>query len=146
MEISDGSDLAYMRAVSEQLTRIEEKLAAGGELFSFFSAALKAYRQNQLEIERTPHMALARFAGDAELRFPHRKLLEALINLWDFEKATFGEIAYSKLVRKARVGKQAAREYLSLLLQKQYVEKRSDGYRIWYRLAHPGVSKEAWIK
>ena len=134
-ETEHNALLKSRNTLAIQLERIEHKLDAGEDTFSFFSLALHAYRKQHLSIASTPHRLLALFSTDPELRFPHRKILECLLQQYDLEAAAFSELPFSKLVRISRVGKQAARDYLNFLKQKRYVTRRSDGYRIWFRIS-----------
>jgi len=104
------------------------------ETFSFFDTALRAYRAKHLTTLIAPQRLLARIIQDTELRFPHRKILETLICQWDPGKALFKELHFSLLVRHARVGKQAAKQHLTLLVSKRYVLQRTDGYRVLYKI------------
>jgi len=72
--------------------------------------------------------------NDKDLRFPHRKILEFLLGQYDFEKKEWREVNFSRIVREARIGKNKAKSYLTLLETKGYVEKREDGYKKWWRV------------
>lgn len=138
VDIQPHTDCSALQEIQKQiasrLDRIEQKLDQGKDTHSFFSIALHAYRQHHSDIATIPQKLLALFSSDLDLKFPHRKLLEHLLQHYDFETAAFQELSYSKLAAAARVGKQAAREHLSLLQEKGYVERRDDGYRIWFRI------------
>ena len=69
------------------------------------------------------------------LRFPHRKILDFLSRQYDYEKKEFQEVNQSTLVRECRLGKNMAKEYLRDLEVKGLVKRRSDGYRVWCRIA-----------
>ena len=71
---------------------------------------------------------------DSTLRYPHRKILEFLSGQYDYQHGRFKEIHFSALVRECRLGKNKAKEYLGLLVEKGYLARRDDGYRIWYKL------------
>lgn len=128
------------RSLREGLMRIETKLSAAEETFSFFGDALAAHRKRKLshslrEGQRSKLDRLhAVFREDKELRHPHRKLLDALMSLYDYSTGAFGEIHFSNLVRMAGVGKGAAKTYLRFLEEKGFVERRSDGYRLLFRI------------
>lgn len=131
------------RAFVEGLRRVEENLRLSQESFRFIDDGLKAYRERILDeigasARGSSMAAIAALAEqirlDRELRFPHRKLLDILLSAFDFRRNEFGEIHFSKLVRDARVGKNMAKEYLTLLESKGYLQYRSDGYRTLYKL------------
>ena len=69
-----------------------------------------------------------------ELRFPHRKILDFLSKQYDFEKREFREVNLSTIVRECKLGKNIAGEYLKDLEGKGLVKRRSDGYRVWFRI------------
>lgn len=71
---------------------------------------------------------------DKSLRFPHRKIMVCLIENYDYTKKEFKEINFSRLVKEAKIGKNKAREYLELLLEKGLLKQRTDGYRKMYRV------------
>lgn len=119
------------------LSRVEQQLGNGKETFEFFRDGLQAYRDRSLSQSATANLHgkwLAKISQDKELRFPHRKILEVLLNQYDFEKGQHIELHFSKLVQEARLGKNKAQSYLSLLLQKHYIAVRNDGYRLFYKL------------
>lgn len=76
----------------------------------------------------------AKIRQDRSLRYPHRKILEYMMEQYDFQHNRFREANFSRIVKECRLGKNKAGEYLSLLVERGYLGKRSDGYRIWYRI------------
>ncbi len=77
----------------------------------------------------------AKVRQDKRLRLPHKKILEFLIDSYDYEKLVFQEFTFSELVRKCRLGKNKAKEYFDFLADRGYLTKRSDGYdgyRVFY--------------
>lgn len=128
------------RSLRESMERIERKLSAGEEPVSFFADALQLYRQKHIKLladdkHRTAIDRLReRFSLDAELCYPHRKILDSLLSRFDFQSGKFFEAHFSELVRQARVGKNRAQGYLALLEAKGYVERRNDGYRHFFRI------------
>ena len=71
---------------------------------------------------------------DKELHHPHRKILDFLIGEYDPANKRFGESHFSRLVKEARLGKNMAKQYLSLLERKGYIEQRTDGYRKYFKI------------
>lgn len=69
-----------------------------------------------------------------ELRFPHRKILEYLSRQYDYEKKEFREVNLSAIVRQCRLGKNRVHEYLRDLEGKGLLQRREDGYRVWYKI------------
>lgn len=126
--------------LDEGLREVRQKLTSGEETFQFFKDGLSAHKDRALKDTELSNAQTAinkwaeKIRRDKELRFPHRKILDALLQQYDFEKHNFNEIQFSKLVKEAHVGKNAAKAYLALLEQKGYVEKRDDGYRIFFKI------------
>jgi len=52
----------------------------------------------------------------------------------DYDKQKFKEANFSIIVKKCRLGKNRAKGFLKLLLAKEFVKKRADGYMIWHRI------------
>lgn len=129
------------RSIREGLQRIEQQLSRGSETFAFYSEALGQYRNRILkeqgeEFQRGIIDRLReKFCLDKELRYPHRKILDFLLSRYDFQTGHFQEVIFSELVDGARVGKGTAKQYLTLLGAKGYIVKRSDGYRIYFKIA-----------
>ena len=128
------------QTLSQNLRDIQNKLDIGRETFLFVNEGLKAYEQRKLkDCQLSPNNSMLnklydKIRNDKDLRFPHRKILEFLLGQYDFEKNQFREVHFSRLVIEARVGKNMAGSYLSLLEQKGYIEVRNDGYRKWCRV------------
>ncbi len=132
---------------SNRLDQIENRLCVGAETLSFFDDALRQYRvrfcDEKLRLQAAPYRLLAMFSTDRELRFPHRKILENLLQQFDFKHAQFREVQFSRLVREARISKGGAKDYLSLLVAKNYVRSRNDGYRRFLRINEQMVAAKA---
>ena len=121
-------------ALFHRLSRIETILESGNELFTFFSAALHVYRQHTFSLASAPQQILSRIMTDRSLRYQHRRLVECLIQQFDFATGSFRELSYSNLIRLAGVSKSKGRKYLADLIQCGYVKCRKDGYRHWHRI------------
>ncbi|MDA2933576.1 hypothetical protein MYX82_04465 [Acidobacteria bacterium AH-259-D05] len=120
----------YTYEILQRVVRIEAALQQDG--FQFFNNALRSYKDNLLketQIKGLLNKYSERIRCDKDLRFPHRKILDFLLTQYDFSKNEFKEVHFSRLVREARLGKNKAKSYLSLLEQKGYVKQRNDGYR-----------------
>ena len=76
---------------------------------------------------------------DVALRFPHRKIVEALLRQYDPSTGGFRALPFSRLVREARVSKSRAKSYLSALQHREYIERWRDGYRTWLRIRSPAI-------
>ncbi len=68
------------------------------------------------------------------LQYPHRKILDFLTGEYDPANKRFKESHFSRLVKEARLGKNMAKEYLGLLERKGYIERRTDGYRKYFKI------------
>lgn len=127
--------------LEQGLKNIEEKLNKGEESFLFFNDSLKAYKEriykesSILKENMLIQELNEKFRKDKELRFPHRKILEFLLEQYDFIKCSFKEVQYSRLIKKCHIGTNKAKSYFDLLEQKEYIKIRKDGYRIFFRLS-----------
>ena len=136
--------------MADRLASIDNRLTQGLELLqSLVSAsaglhlvndALNAYKDQcfkEADAQKTIQDTwIRKISADNELTFPHRKILEFLLNQYDYQTQQFKEVHYSKLVRDARLGKNKAKAYLDFLTAKNYIEKRNDGYRVLYKLCN----------
>lgn len=75
-----------------------------------------------------------RIREDKELRHPRVKILNHLAAQYDFNKDLFMEVNFSRLVKDCMIGKNKAKEYFDLLIKKDLIESRTDGYRVYYRM------------
>lgn len=131
---------SFEALMKERLDRIEARIASNSEPADFFSEALKAYRgkvnaEFESEKKRSKLDRLSEiFRRDAMLRYPHRKILDFLLSQYDFRTESFKEVHFSRLVRESRIGKNMANTYLKPLEDKGYIERRSDGYRVFFKI------------
>jgi len=132
--------LRYQADLSDSIRRIEEKLSHSEDVFRFFSNGLKSYKDKGLQESKESALKLLinstaeRARNDKKLRYPHHKILDCLLNHHDYFNNEFKEVHFSKLVKESRIGKNMAKDYLSLLERKGYIEKRNDGYRVHFRI------------
>lgn len=125
--------------MSEGFQQVDRKLETGTALFSVFNNGLQMFRQQALadaSLTSSSH-AVGRILNRARadhLRFPHRKILDALLARFDYTSHSFQEANFSALVKEAHIGKNAAKEYLEFLEQKGYILRRSDGYRLFFKI------------
>jgi len=130
-------------SLTTKFKNLEELIAPGKETFEFFRKGLASYKEQSIKEkvceEKIPdfHKLHERTRQDRELRFPHRKIIELLAGAYDYQKGKFQELHFSKLVKDAKLGKNKAKEYLTFLIQKNYIEERTDGYRNFYRIKNP---------
>lgn len=128
------------QVVTDSLQELEDKLNMGEETFLLFNNGLKAYKERHLYDVKVSDSNIVlnklseKFRNDKELRYPHRKILEFLLSQYDFDKSEFNEVYFSQLVKEAHLGKNMADSYLSLLKQKSYIQKRTDGYRTYFKI------------
>ncbi len=121
---------------------IAEVLARLGALESSLGVRFAKLEYGQREVVRVVQGAsryneqaatlFGRLRGDADVRLPHRKLLDVLAASYDDTRGCFVPVSFCVLVRRARVGKGAASAYLRLLVSKGYVQATSDGYRKYF--------------
>jgi hypothetical protein len=121
-------------SLAEGFRNVEAKLSTG--IFEIVNDGLKTHRLNLLKDNNITKRIqwLEKIRTDKDLRFPHKKILDFLLDQFDFTKNEFKGIQFSKLVKEAHVGKNMANNYLSLLEQKGYIEKRNDGYRTFFKI------------
>ena len=81
------------------------------------------------------------FMHDKDLSHPHKKILCYLLDQYDYNKNSFSDIHFSKLVKDCKIGKNKAKEYLDLLADKGFVERTEDGYRVWYCISEDHLPK-----
>jgi predicted transcriptional regulator len=60
--------------------------------------------------------------------YPHKKILDFLIEQYDYEKDNFKKVHFSKIVKECRIGKNKAKEYFDFLIKKGLIDTRTDGY------------------
>jgi predicted transcriptional regulator len=126
------------KALAQGFGEVREKLEIGKEPFQFFNEALRLYRdkfrEEILPVKVFLHDWFTKVRNDGSLRYSHRKILEFLLERYDFQNRAFQEVHFSKLVKEARIGKNMGKKYLMELEEKGYVEKRNDGYRMFFRI------------
>ena len=124
--------------LSNGLEQLNETLSTVTETIQFVDDALRAYRKRFLKQSMNVNHKLTkwyqRMADDTELRFPHRKIIEYLLTLYDDGKEEFKEAFFSRIVRHCKLGKNMAKDYLILLEKRRYIVSRDDGYRVHYRI------------
>jgi len=126
--------------LSQRLSAIEKELNLSHDAFLIIKDGLQSYKERCLKDLQSSTTAASlnrlyeKIRNDKDLRFPHRKILEFLLGQYDFEKKEWREVNFSRIVREARIGKNKAKSYLTLLETKGYVEKREDGYKKWWRV------------
>jgi hypothetical protein len=113
--------------IRARLKRIERLLAEGFR--GLQSSGLSASTHDKMLSQWS-----ARIRADTSLGFPHRKVLDFLLEQHDPATGQFKDVHFSALVRAARIGKNMAKDYLALLEAKGYIRRRSDGYRVFYAL------------
>ena len=129
-------------AFTKRLARIEDQLSAGETLFGVFSDGMWLHKERLLRelgfsaARRAFDEFQSRIRADKTLRFPHRKILDVLMDQYDHAGGRFKWINFSRLVQDSRVGKNAAKSYLSTLERNGWIDVRSDGYRKWFRMRH----------
>ncbi len=116
-----------------KLNQLEDRLKSGEELFQLVQDGLKAHKKRTTESQQVTQLH-ERIRHDKDLRFPHRKIAEFLTNQYDYHHKHFKEVHFNKLVAQTKIGKNKAGEYLDVLSKKGYIQKRTDGYRNFYKM------------
>ena len=83
-----------------------------------------------MEKSRLKEKLLSTFRKDPTLRYPNRKILDFLIEQYDYQEGKFREVHFSRIVKECRLGKNKAGEYFEFLVERGYVKRRDDGYRV----------------
>lgn len=96
---------------------------------------VKNSKEHQLKVD-----IYATIRNDKRLRYPHNKIIDFLSNQFNYEKQSFNEIHFSKIVKECRIGKNMAKGYLDYLVEVGYLEKRDDGYRVWYKIKGTSIN------
>jgi len=119
---------------------LKESLSIGRQHQFVFENGIMGLRRKiigdyKLKERSTPIEALyTQIRQDKALRHPHRKILDYLIDRFDYQAGSFREAHFSKIVKECRLGKNMAKQYLEFLISRGYLKKRSDGYRVWYSI------------
>jgi len=126
-----------------RINRLEELISVGKEGFEFINGGLKVCRDAMLKESQinAPDGPIAiwnkRIQKDKDLRYPHKKIMEALLEQYDYQQSQFKKTHFSQLVKDAKIGKNKANEYLQMLKNKGYVEQEKTPYRTFFRLKYP---------
>ena len=142
--------------VNDKVSRIENIVSASAKDLTsllafrdridlFFSRGIEGVRKQAIEETQAPgkmfYSSLAnRINQDPVLGLPHWKILQYLSRQFDTSKCQPTEVHFSKIVRECRLGKNKAGEYLKTLADKGFINRRSDGYRVWYSMRKEGES------
>ena len=123
------------QSMSHQLRDIHDKIENATRIAQLIEHFLDFnQRQEALPIhERSSHLQTAA-ASNRSLRWPHRKILDFLLNQVDPQTCSYKPVQTSTLIRAARIGKQAAANYLADLIESGFIVRWSDGYRVFYRI------------
>lgn len=136
--MSDSQIIARLDVIQSAVDRLEGQFRGGAEMFALFHDGMDAYAERRLKaanLTAAPVQQIAaRALADPSITYPARKILDALLSLYDYRSASFGEMHFSRLVRLARVSKSRAASHLAHLETGGYVEKRTTGYRVFYRI------------
>ena len=120
-----------------QAQKMLETLVTASPGMALLTEALNAYKEKcfkEAGAQKTIYDTWIRtIFSDTDLSHPHRKILEYLLQQYDHETQSFKEVHFSKIVREARIGKNMAKEYFAFIEERNYVERRTDGYRVYYR-------------
>lgn len=130
-----------LASIRSDLGRIESQIALGSGFFEVFSSGLESFRRKSIAHLRelnAQQLWQVRFQADADLRYPHRKILECLLRHFNDATRDFDELCFSDLVRNARVSKSRAKQLLIVLEAKGYIRRRDTGYRTYYRIESAG--------
>jgi len=76
---------------------------------------------------------LTQVRDDPGLGFPHFKIMDVLLKLFDPSSGEFCELHFSALVKQSRISKGRASGYLSILKEKGFIQERRTNYKTFYR-------------
>lgn len=117
---------------------LKESLSIGREHYFLINNGIEGYKRkisngfNAKEKTLIKEKLFEMIRKDNTLRHPHRKIMNFLIEQYDYGQGKFREVHFSRIVKECRLGKNKAKEYLDLLVEKGVLETRSDGYRRFY--------------
>ena len=148
-----------LRTILSEISTIKESLAKESETLSKMKSnteeqqflihhGIKGFRDMVLESFEKQSKAnkISRlysiFMHDKDLTHPHKKILSYLLEQYDLGKNCFDSINFSRIVKDCKLGKNKAKEYLDLLINKKLIEKQDDGYRVWYCISSCMIPKE----
>lgn len=116
--------------LKENSAMLSEALSMGRDQYLLFTAGIHGYRDRIISDykARCPNP----LPFDKTLGHPHKKILEYLSDKFDHPSGKFNEVNFSKIVKECRLGKNMAKGYLDTLVEKGYLCRRDDGYRVWY--------------
>jgi len=126
--------------ILQKLTHIENEIAKlqeqSQQTFQFFNKALSNYeiKTNKQSDHPSKNKILELIRTDPDLRYPHQKIIHYLLNQYDYEIKQFRKVYFSKIVKETRIGKNKAKEYFSLLIEKGLIERSTDGYKVFYQI------------
>ena len=128
------------KTIEERTKKLKENDDKENEINQLLKYGIEGYKKKILENYKTENsqnpenQTTIKIRNDPSIRFPHRKIIEYLQQQYDHDKQEFKESNFSTIVKKCRIGKNKAGEYLKLLQEKGYITKREDGYRKWYKI------------
>jgi len=122
----------------ENTKKLTESLDISREHQFLITNGINGYKKRIIgDFKSSPQERLySKIRTDRTLRHPHRKILDFLIDRYDPVQGVFQEVHFSRIVRECRLGKNKAREYLDYLIARDFLQKRSDGYRVWYVISN----------
>ncbi|MFX1453071.1 MAG: hypothetical protein ACFFCM_19710 [Promethearchaeota archaeon] len=119
---------------------LKESLSIGREHQFLINHGIEGYKRkisngfNSKERTLIKEKIFELIRKDNTLRHPHRKIMNFLIEQYDYGQDKFGEVHFSRIVKECRLGKNKAREYFEFLGEKGFLDTRTDGYRRFYRI------------
>ena len=123
--------LEKLQSIEQQLDQLQEQ---GRRTFQFFNKALSNDKNPKQKNLQSKNIILEQIYSDPDIRYPHQKIIQYLLNQYDYKLKKYNKIYFSKIVKDARIGKNKAKEYLSLLIDKELLLKSTDGYKVFYEI------------
>jgi len=129
----DNQILQKLTTIQQQINQLQEQ---GKHTFQFFNKALSNYEitTNKQSDHPLKTKILEQLRTDQDIRYPHQKIIHYLLDQYDYQTKHFKKIYFSKIVKETRIGKNKAKEYFSLLIEKGLIERSTDGYKVFYQI------------
>ncbi len=127
----DDPILEKLQSIEQQLDQLQEQ---GRRTFQFFNKALSNDKKTKQKNLQSKNIILEQIYSDPDIRYPHQKIIQYLLNQYDYETKQYKKVYFSKLVKETRIGKNKANEYFSLLMDKGLLQRSTDGYKVFYEI------------
>lgn len=131
IESTLNEEVEYRKNHIESQNRLKTLLDYG--LKGFQEKAIETYKETGKPLTAQDKL-LKRIKNDDSLTCPQKKILNYMSQMYDFRINEFKEVYQSQIIKACKLGKNMAKRYFFQLIDKGYIKRRDDGYRIWYKI------------